>query len=60
MSLEGVTSGLEGFKQCFTAIGRFVTEHMKLCDCSLLGKNTREKSLVKSKFTLVTATLVSS
>ena len=60
MSLEGVPSGLDGFKQCFTTNGRFVAEHMKLCDCSLLGKNTREKSLVESKFTLVIVTLVSS
>ena len=60
MSLEGVPSGLEGFKQCFTTNGRFVTEHMKLCDPSLLAEKTKEQSLLESKFVLVIVMLLSS
>ena len=34
MTFEGLPSGLEGFKQCFTANGRLVIEHINFCQPS--------------------------
>ena len=39
MSFEGLPSGLEGFRQCFTANGRLVIEHINFCEPSSQGVN---------------------
>lgn len=39
MTFEGLPSGLEGFKQSFTANGRLVIEHINFCEPSSQGVN---------------------
>ena len=41
MTFEGLPSGLKGFKQCFTANGRLVIEHINFCQPSSQGVNIK-------------------